>query len=159
MIRAILGLALVIGAVSSPADDMKIERLATCQDSWLEFKQDPAKSQAFAEGFLAAFTQKGNSGTYTPKSKVLVATLPVVEAHPESMGMGVGFSVVLDGTFDKAKVSVEKATGQKLEHCEKGDGMRMCGHELGEKKTLMLMSDEAGKSNRSLLGCYYFYEK
>ena len=153
--------ALLIALASTAAisaDDLKIERLATCQDSWLEFKEDPAKSQAFAEAFMASFVQKGNGGTFTPKSKVMVAGLPVVEAHPESVGMGVGFSVVLDGALDKAKTNVEKMTGMTLD-CEKGDGMRMCGHEIAEKKTLMLMSDEAGKSNKTLLGCYYFYAK
>jgi len=141
------------------ADDVKIERLATCQDSWLDFKEDPAKSKAFAEAFMASFNQKGNGGTFTPKTKVLVAGLPVVEAHPESVGMGVGFSVVLDAPFATARPAVEKVMGRPLKDCEKGDGMQMCGLEIAEKKTLMLMSDEAGTSKQSLLGCYYFYAK
>lgn len=158
MTRVLALLALVLTATVS-ADDIKIERLATCQDSWLEFKDDPVRSQAFATSFMGAFNQKGNTAAYTPTSKVTVVGLPVVEAYPESVGMGVGFSVALDATFDKARAAVEKAIGKKLTDCETGDGMRMCGLEIAEKKTVMLMSDANGKSPRSLLGCYYFYAK
>jgi hypothetical protein len=154
-------LLLVVAALTmTAADDINhIERLATCQDSWLEFKDDPAKSRAFGETFIAAFTQKGNSGTFTPKSKVLVAGLPVVEAHPESLGTGVGFSVVVEGAFETAKHNVEKATGKSLKDCERGEGMRSCAIQLAPKKTLMVMSDESGLSRRALVGCYYYYEK
>jgi hypothetical protein len=156
-----LALALTLAAtVAVAADDInRIERLATCQDSWFEFKDDPVKSQAFSQTFISSFVQKGTSGTFTPKSTFVVAELPVIEAHPETMGMGVGFSVVLDGTFENARANVEKVVGQKLKDCQTGDGMRMCGLEFAPKKTLMVMSDDGGKSGRALVGCYYFYEK
>jgi hypothetical protein len=37
--------------------------------------------------------------------------------------------------------------------------MRTCELELGVKKTVMLMSDAAGKSGQTLIGCFYYYEK
>jgi hypothetical protein len=49
--------------------------------------------------------------------------------------------------------------GKTLAKCEQGDGMRTCGLELGEKKTLTLMSGEAPDISHTLVGCYYYYEK
>lgn len=37
--------------------------------------------------------------------------------------------------------------------------MRTCALELGEKKTLTLLSDAGGQSKQTLVGCFYFYEQ
>ena len=159
-LRAALVLMLSVGSAALlSADDMKIERLATCQDSWYEMKDAPARSLSFAQNFNAAFTQKGTTAVFVPKSKVIVAGLPVLEAYPESTGMGVGFSLTVDAPFDKARAGVEKALGKSLKDCETSDGMRTCGLEIGEKKTVMVLADARGKSGKTLVGCYYFYAK
>jgi hypothetical protein len=152
-------IALLLSIVPAGAADDLVQRLATCQDSWLDMKSDPDKIKQFAESFNAGFEQKPNSPSFVPKTRLLVAGLPVTEAFPESVGMGVGFSVVVDGTFEKAKAALEKTTGQSLKQCETGDGMRTCALELAERRTLMIMADSAGKSTTTLLGCYYYYEK
>ncbi len=155
---ALLILSLLAVQTANPADDL-IEHLATCQSSWLDWKDDPVRTKTLAESFNAAFVRKSNSQAWVPRRSVLVVGLPVVQAFPESVGMGVGFSVTLDANFDKARPQVEKAIGKALENCETGDGMRSCGLEVGQKRTLMLMAGDNGKSKTTLLGCYYYYEK
>jgi hypothetical protein len=139
------------------ADDLQISRLATCQDSWLEMKGDPVRTRALGEHFDASFTRKGNS--FVPRSTMTVGGLSVVEAYPESVGMGVGFSILVSAPFDRAKAAVENLAAARLEDCDTSDGMRTCGHEVGPKKTITLMTDAAGKSGKTLIGCYYYYEK
>jgi hypothetical protein len=78
---------------------------------------------------------------------------------PESVGMAVGFSVVVNANFDQTRKAVEIRIGKKLTACENGDNMRMCGLEIAEKKTVTLMTSGDPKSTSALFGCYYFYEK
>lgn len=154
------GVAIIVCCSAAiAADDLKIARLATCQDSWLDMKDDPVRSREFAQSVQAAFKQKGNTATFVPRSKVAVGGLPVLEAYPESMGMGVGFSVLVQAPFDKAKAVVESLAGTKVEDCDTSDGMRMCGHEVTPKRTITLLTDAANTSGKTLIGCYYYYEK
>lgn len=140
------------------ADDL-IEQLATCRASWFDWKDDPARMRTLAEAFNAAFVPKSEGSTFVPKGRVLVAGLPVSQAYPQSVGMGVGFSVVVDAAFEDARSHVEKATGTSLKKCEMGEGMRSCAAEIAEKRTLMVMGAEKGGPKTTLVGCYYFYEK
>lgn len=39
------------------------------------------------------------------------------------------------------------------------DGMRTCGLEIAKERTISLMAGERDTKKRTLLGCYYFYEK
>ncbi len=152
-------LACVMSVVPVRAADDLVERLATCQTSWLDWKDDPVQTHALAETFNATFVQKPDGNTWVPRSRVLVAGLPVVQAFPDSVGMGVGFSVIVDASFDKTRQSLEKAVGKSLGHCETSDNMRTCDLELGEKRTLTLMSGDNGKGKTTLLGCYYYYAR
>jgi len=152
-------LALLLSAVPALAADDLIQRLATCQESWVDMKDDPAKINQFAESFNAAFAPKQNGASFVPKTRILVAGLPVTEVFPESVGMGVGFSVIVDAPFDQAQIAFERTTGKSLKRCETGDGMRTCELEVAQKRTLVIMADSDGKSSTTLLGCYYFYEK
>ena len=160
----ILPPAIVLAVVlaSSPQlradDDLTIERLATCQASWLDSKDDVVKIRKFSESFQSGFTQKEREAFFVPKTKTAVIGLPLLRVFPESVGMGVGFSVMVDAPFDAARKSVEKAAGKSLTHCENGDGMRSCSRELAPKRTLMVMSGDSAKSQETLIGCYY-YEK
>jgi len=139
-------------------DDM-IERLATCQDSWRDWKDDPVQSKKMADLFNSTFVNPGKDGSFTPKQKVLVVGLPVLQVYPESVGMGVGFSVVLDASFDDARAHAEKAIGKTLSQCENGDGMRTCGLEIAKERTITLLAGEHDTRKRALLGCFYVYEK
>jgi hypothetical protein len=151
-------LCLPIAPVRGAADEL-LDQLATCRVSWLDFKNDPEQAKKFADAIQSGFVQKPRSPAWTPKKSVTVVGLPVVEIFPESVGMGVGFSVTVEANFDKARAHLEKAAGKTLKDCESDEGMRSCGLEIGDKRTLMLMAGENGKSKTSLLGCYYFYAR
>ena len=137
-----------------------IERMATCQDSWLEWtKNDPARMKTFGDDFRADFSRHGNDAFVVPKTPKTVAGLHVTQVFPESVGMGVGFSVTVDAPFDAARHNLEKVLGKPFVKCESGDGMRTCERQIAEQRTLTLMAEDNAKSATTLVGCYYYYEK
>lgn len=157
----VFSLVLLPAAKSRAAAEPSLESLATCRDSWLDWKDDPARGAKFAEGLRASYTYREDSGgSLVPKAPKTLLGLPVARVYPESTGMAVGFSVVVNSRFDAAKKAVEKALGKPLK-CDPGhpgDEIFGCELELGPKRTVMVATeDKAGKS--TLIGCYYFYEK
>jgi len=153
--------ALLVGAVPARgADDPRIETLALCRDSWLDWKSaDPAKLDSFGAFFRSAFTHQDNDAFATPKSAMTLAGLKVTQVFPESVGMGVGFSVLVDAPFDFARKALERRLGQPLRQCETGDGMRTCALPVAEQRTVTLMSGDPPNDRTSLVGCFYLYEK
>jgi hypothetical protein len=83
----------------------------------------------------------------------------VSQAFPGSVGMGVGFSLTLDATFNDARKAAEKALGKALQKCESGEGMRNCELEIAPQRTVTLMAEDKPGIGHTLIGCYYFYEK
>ena len=163
MKTAILTLAAAaVAAAALPAhaaDDAQLERLATCRDSWFEWRADPARMAGLAGFIETNFSRGSDPGGYAPASRMTVlGGQRVAQVFPQSVGMGVGFSVVVDAPFVRVRQLVEKQLGKPLA-CESGDGMRGCELKLAEKKSLVLMAPEAASSTQTLLGCYYFYEK
>ncbi len=154
-------LALVFAAAPVRAgDDAGLARLAICQDSWLDWsKSDTAKAKAFADRFRAGFTPHDNDPYYLPKAEVSVAGLRIVQAYPDSVGMGVGFSLLVSAPFDKARAIFAKALGKPLTECDASEGMKSCELQIAEKRTFMLMAEDSPKSTTTLVGCYYYYEK
>jgi len=140
------------------ADNVFAQRLATCQDTWLDWKDDPAKVKEFGDQFLAAFMQNGNEPFFVPRKALTILGLEVTKVFPESVGMAVGFSVMVKAGFDAARKSLEKALGKPLKNCDNGDQMRSCGLEIASKRTVMLMAADADKTE-ALVGCYYYYAK
>ena len=133
--------------------------MALCRESWLDWKDDPAQMARLAESLRSAFGQKPD-GTLEPIGReVLVVGLPVRQAFPESVGMGVGFSVLVGAPFEETRGRVERTIGRLLGKCETGDGMRTCALEIAEKRTLMLMAPDGSNGGETLVGCYYYYEK
>jgi hypothetical protein len=162
-LRFLAALAVVLPVAESTAraaDDPGIERLAMCQDSWVEWKSsDPTRLTQFVSRIQTEFTS-GQAGAYTPKSSLTVLGLPVTQVYPESVGMGVGFSVIVNATFETTKAALEKRLGKPISKCEPPSGnMRTCELEIGEKKTIALMAEDNPKATKTLFGCYYFYEK
>lgn len=142
-------------------DNLGIERLATCQDSWIDWKSgDPVRLKKFADSFQLDFLHKDNDPFFVPKSSQTVIGLPVAQVFPESIGMAVGFSVVVNANFAKTRMSLEKKIGKSFNKCPApSDNMRACELEIAEKKTIVLMAEDNVKSTTTLFGCYYFYEK
>jgi hypothetical protein len=156
-------LVLMLAAIAVPAcaaDDQSIERLVTCKDSWFDWKNSNAPElKSFAEHFQSDFTSNENDAFFVPKSKDTIEGLNVVRVFPNSVGMGVGFSVFVDAPFDEAKRRFEQALGKPLTKCEVSDGMRTCELDIAEKRTFTLMAEDDAKATSTLAGCYYFYEK
>jgi hypothetical protein len=145
---------------ASAADDTALTRMTLCQDSWLDWsKSDPARMTAFVGQVRAQFVPHGNDPYMLPKAKVSVAGLRVLQAFPQSVGMGVGFSLTVDAGFDDARKAVEKALGKTLSHCESSDGMKDCEFEVAPQRTITLMAEDTPKSRQTLVGCYYLYER
>jgi hypothetical protein len=147
-------------APARAGDDPAIARMATCQDSWFEWnKTDPVRMKAFVEHIRTGFTPHDNDPYFLPRADTSIMGLHVTQVYPESIGMGVGFSVTVTAPFDKARKSVEKIVGKPLVHCESSDGMKSCELALAEKRNITLMAEDSPKAAQTLVGCYYFYEK
>lgn len=149
----------LLALATAHAAEPGLDTLATCRDSWFDWKDDQARSAKFAENLRANYTYQQNRGGFlVPKTPKTLLGLPVAQVYPESAGMAVGFSVLVNSGFETTKKAVEKTLGKPLKCDEKSDEMLGCELELGSKKTAFVMSED--KSSKStLVGCYYFYEK
>lgn len=153
--------ALLVGVMPAwGADDPRVEDLALCRASWVDWKKtDPAKLNSFVAFIRSDFAQNDNDAFVVPKAPMALDGLKVTQVYPESVGMGVGFSVVVDAAFAVAKQALEKKLGKPLGQCETGDGMQSCQLSIAEQRTVMLMSGVPPNDKQTLVGCYYFYEK
>jgi hypothetical protein len=158
---ALAGVALLfVTASARAADDVSLTRMATCQDSWLDWqKSNPAGLQAFGQRLHAGFSQHANDAFVLPKSSTEILGLRVTQLFPDSVGMGVGISATVTAKFDEARRRLEKTLGKPFVHCETSDGMRSCELPIAEKRTVMVMAQDDPKATSTLVGCYYFYEK
>lgn len=153
-------LALGLLAPAFAADDDALTRMALCKDSWFEWqKSEPEKLKAFADAFHAQFSPHDNDPYFLPKAKISVMGMNVSQAFPGSVGMGVGFSLTVDATFEDARKAVETALGKKPQKCESGEDMRTCELEIAHQRSVTLLAEDKPGARRTLIGCYYFYEK
>ena len=161
--QTLAGGALAITILLHPAlaaDDDALARMALCKDSWVDWqKSDPAKLKTFANAFHAQFSPHDNDPYFLPKAKVSVMGMNVAQAFPGSVGMGVGFSLTVDATFDDTRKAVERTLAKPLQKCESGEDMRTCELEIASQRTVMLLAEDKPGARRTLIGCYYFYEK
>lgn len=147
-------------ASAAPTADTGAERMVLCQDSWLDWQKagDPRMKQLAAH-FQTAYTHKNNDPFAVPNAPVTILGFRVLQIYPGSIGMALGFSVLVDAPFDKARQSVEHAVGKPLQHCETSDGMKTCELQIAQQRTVTLMSGDDPKGKSTLVGCYYYYEK
>jgi len=158
---ASIGVALLVAAWPAfAADDDALMRMALCRDSWFEWSKSESKTfESFANHVRANFAPHDNDAFVVPKGDTSVAGFKVVELYPDSVGMGVGFSLTVEATFDEARKTIEKALGKTLAHCEASDGMKSCELSIAKQRSVMLMAEDKADARRTLIGCYYFYEK
>jgi hypothetical protein len=154
-------MALLCAAVPArAADDVPITRMATCQDSWLDWSHsDQMQMRKFVEYIRAGYTPHGNDPYILPKANVTIAGMHVSQVFPQSIGMALGFSVSVDVPFDKARAALEKIAGKKLGQCENSDGMKTCALQIAAQRTITAMAVDGQKPEQTLIGCYYYYEK
>jgi hypothetical protein len=157
-------LTLAVGVATSTAADAAelnpvLTRLATCEDSWLDWRRDEASMRRFGEQLMAQFKLDEKRRVWVPKGTVTWLGHEVSEITPESVGMGLGFAVLLKTTHQVARPAYERAMGRTLERCENGDGMHSCELKLAEKKTAVMMSPTRKPELGTMLGCYYYYQQ
>jgi hypothetical protein len=152
-------LAAVVVAVSPPAkaaDDATLERLATCQDSWLDWKEPDPRMTAYQRYVHTQLRSDDGGQSFDPLAPTRLLGLPLLQVFPQSVGMGVGFSATVDIDATKARNILETRLGRSMT-CERGDGVLSCELKLADRKTVMLMAN-LGAEKPTLLGCYYFYQ-
>lgn len=140
------------------AEPPSFERLAVCQDSWLDWKDDSVRIGAFTRHLDSQFERGAQDGAFVPKAPLKMLGHSVSQVYPQSVGMGVGFSVVVDAGFAPTRAALERQLGKPMT-CSTSDGVRTCELELGAKKTALLMTGQNGQAKTSLVGCYYFYQQ
>lgn len=151
---------LVVAMPAWGASDPRIENLTLCRDSWLDWKNTaPSKLESFGAFLRSGFSHNGNDAFFTPKSAMTIGGLKVTQVFPGSLGMGLGFSVLVDASFDVARQALERDLGKPLRDCQTSDGMRTCELSIAEQRTVMLASNDPPNDKTTLAGCYYFYEK
>lgn len=158
---AVFAVTLSTSAVAAPpvgnTDGAAFQRLAMCQDAWVDWKGDNARMTAYVDRFKTRFTRAAGESAFVPVAPVKVLGFPVVKVYPQSLGTSVGFSLVLDAPLAKVRAELERATGKTLE-CSESEGTLYCGAPLDDGKTLTLSSGDHGQARQSLLGCAYHYE-
>jgi len=99
---AIIVIALQVSVVPArAADDLSVERMATCRDSWLDWKKsDAAQLKIFADHLGSILSKEESEGSFPTRTSISVAGLHVVRVLPQSVGMGMGFSVTVEAPFD-----------------------------------------------------------
>lgn len=144
-------------ALAAPADDPTLQRLATCQDSWLDWKDGNPRMTQYVEFVKTRLQRQDDRSAFTPKSAMTVAGLPIEQVFPQSVGMGVGFSAIVHADFATTRRGFEKQLGKPMTCKTTAEGTG-CELEIGDRKTAMLMTDDP-RSARTLVGCYYFYQQ
>src|SRR5262252_11042895 len=93
-VSAALLACLALAVPARAADDL-IEKLVTCKESWYDNRDDEAKMRTLGTTFNQSFKPDDKSHFFVPKSKMTVLGLTVVQAFPQSVGMGLGFSLAV----------------------------------------------------------------
>ena len=156
---SVLAFLLTPLAAAQATNDSETLQLATCKQSWLDFKNDPAKSERFVASLKSNFKANGRDGSFVPLKPMTVLGHDVFQLYPESVGMAVGYSIIVNAGFDAVKSSLEKLMGKPFESCQSASEGKSCERQIGEKKTVMLMEGSRGNNPKTLFGCYYFYAK
>jgi hypothetical protein len=63
------------------ADEPSLERLATCQESWLDWQNDVARGQKFVTSLHANYSEQEVGGYLVPKGKATLFGLPIARVR------------------------------------------------------------------------------
>ena len=157
-ITAVWLMLLAVQAPARAADDAAMLRLVSCQDSWLDWKDDAPRMTRFASSLERQYVRSEQGDAFVPKAPMTLLGHPVAQVFPQSVGMGVGYSAVVNAPFALVRQGFEKQLGKPM-RCSTSDGTHACELPLGDKKTALLMASASPASKTALLGCYYYYEK
>lgn len=157
-VLAAVGLAMPIASVHAVELAPVLQKLATCEESWYDLRNDAARMEAIGVALRSQFAPQDRSPVWKPNGPVTWLGAEVLEMTPQSVGMGLGFALTLKQPAGTVQPAYERALGQALGRCESGDGMRSCERKLAEKRTAMVVSPLNRPELGTLVGCYYFYQ-
>ena len=146
-----------IAHAAEPQDTLS--RMASCQESWMDMRNDAVRGQKFGEVIQAHFVQVDRAPIWKPRQPMTWLGQPVIEVTPQNLGIGLGFAVTVKGVSDAVKPAYEKLVGQALANCGKSDGLLTCDLQIAKQRTAMLMAPLKKPELGTMLGCFYFYEK
>jgi hypothetical protein len=158
VLSGLLACCLSNPAPAQAAAELSLERLASCADSWMDWRHDAGMAEQFRNYFLSRFDQEPRSPAWQPRRPVSVFGLPVVKAYPQSVGMGVGFSLEVRGAPADVRRAMEAAIGRPLQ-CERAEGALSCEAKLGDRRSALVVAADEGRGQNSLVGCFYFYQQ
>lgn len=140
------------------AADTQLQRLALCQDRWTDLKDDAVRMSWFGNYIETRFNRGASDDVFSPKSPTRVLGWSVTHIYPQSVGMGVGFSLTVKVDHARARAAIANQVGQPM-NCTASEGVRSCAVEPGCKRTAVLMAGQNGRALSSLMGCYHFYRQ
>ena len=139
-------------------DETQLQRIALCQKPWHDWKDGDVSTTRFVSYLESRFGRGPQGDAFTPKFEAKVLGYAVTQVYPQSVGMGAGFSLLIDANLIQARGGIERQLGKPMT-CSSTDGVRSCEIKLGPKKTALLMTAQNGHANTSLIGCYYLFQK
>lgn len=81
-------------------DDPGMLQMTSCQESWLDWKQDPIKAEKFSRQLQSKFKRNDRDASFAPISETTLFGHKINRVYPQSVGMGLGHSVVVEVSFD-----------------------------------------------------------
>lgn len=157
MMTAVLACAAIAAGPASAADEPMLKRFGTCQESWHDWQEGDPRQAQFVRDVEGRLDRRDDGAAFTPKSPMTVFGLAVSQVYPQSVGMGVGFSMIVDADFAESRRAFEKQLGRPMT-CVVSDGLPACELQLGVRKTAVLMTDDPRRKT-TLAGCYYFFQQ
>lgn len=136
-----------------------LQSMITCQDSWLDWKDDPVRAERFIETLDRHFYREERRRVLIPREPVQLMGHAVIEVTPQNAGIGLGFAVTVKAPLDKVRQSYETAIDATMSRCGQHDALTLCTKPIAERKTAMLASPTARPEIGTVMGCFYFYQK
>jgi len=128
--------------------------MATCQKTWLDWERDRVKMQEYYDKVSIDFKKPDEEHYYIPRSDQTILGYSIKRLYPSNVGMGLGFSVLIDQPFLDVKESIESQTDIQYDRCENSHG-KACQKKIAQKKKAMLIETDG----LLLFGCYYHYQR
>lgn len=159
--RVITAALLALCAHAAPAAELAetLQRLAGCQDSWLDWKNDEQRMRAFGDALMGQFRPSEQHHVFVPQGRVTWMGYEVSEITPQNIGMALGFAITVKAPLAKLRAGYERVVGQPMKACENNDGLSSCELQLAKRKTATMMMPIKKPELGTLLGCYYYYQQ
>jgi hypothetical protein len=159
-LAGVLTISLVAVIPAWAADNLRIERFATCQDSRLDWKKsDPPQLKNLLRAFNQIFRGRRKIHSLFQNQTRLLLDFRLFRCSPRILVWRLVCRSWLKQILTPPKRARRKDRQVVSVNATPSDNIRTCELEIGEKKTSLLMTEDNVKSKTTLLGFYYFYAK